>query len=60
MSLFTREVPYLIATILMPGNATESDLKDLLNELQVMESAGNHPNIVNLIGACMDGGTYVA
>ena len=44
----------------MPGNATESDLKDLFNELQVMEPVGTHPNIVNLIGACIDDdGTYV-
>ena len=32
--------------------ATESDLKDLKNELEIMVSAGHHPNLVNLIGAC--------
>jgi len=32
--------------------ATESDFKDLLNELEIMTSVGNHPNLVNLIGAC--------
>ena len=36
----------------MLGTATESDLKDLLNELEIMTSVGNHPNLVNLIGAC--------
>lgn len=33
-------------------SATESDFKDLLNELEIMSSVGNHPNLVNLIGAC--------
>jgi len=36
--------------------ATESDFKDLLNELEIMTSVGNHPNLVNLIGACSVGG----
>ncbi|EDO30817.1 predicted protein, partial [Nematostella vectensis] len=34
--------------------ATESDWKDLLNELDIMVQVGEHPNIVNLIGACSD------
>ncbi|PFX22514.1 Fibroblast growth factor receptor 1 [Stylophora pistillata] len=36
--------------------ATESDLKDLLNELEIMTSVGEHPNLVNLIGACSASG----
>ncbi|KAK3732612.1 hypothetical protein QZH41_016083 [Actinostola sp. cb2023] len=36
--------------------ATESDMKDLLNELDIMVQVGSHPNIVNLIGACAFGG----
>ena len=40
----------------MAGAATESDFKDLLNELEIMNSVGNHPNLINLIGACSKGG----
>ena len=36
--------------------ATESDLKDLKNELEIMDSVGHHPNLVNLIGACSSEG----
>jgi len=36
--------------------ATESDLRDLKNELEIMESVGHHPNLVNLIGACSSEG----
>ena len=36
--------------------ATESDLRDLKNELQIMDSVGHHPNLVNLIGACSSAG----
>ena len=40
----------------LSGTATESDFKDLLNELEIMTSVGQHPNLVNLIGACSHGG----
>ena len=36
--------------------ATESDLRDLKNELEIMDSVGHHPNLVNLIGACSSEG----
>ena len=39
--------------------ATESDLKDLKNELEIMASVGYHPNLVNLIGACSSEGESV-
>lgn len=42
-----------------PGAATEGDFKDLLNELEIMTSVGNHPNLINLIGACSVGGKCV-
>ena len=31
-------------------------MKDLKNELDIMDSAGHHPNLVNLIGACSSEG----
>ena len=42
-------------TFLSDG-ATESDLRDLKNELEIMHSVGHHLNLVNLIGACSSGG----
>ena len=36
--------------------ATESDLKDLKNELEIIDSVGHHPNLINLIGACSNEG----
>lgn len=41
---------------LISDGATESDLKDLLNELEIMATVGHHPNLVNLIGACSSEG----
>lgn len=40
----------------LSDGATESDLKDLKNELEIMDSVGHHPNLVNLLGACSSGG----
>ena len=37
--------------------ATENDRKELFKELRLMANVGNHPNIVNLVGACSRGGT---
>lgn len=40
------------------GTATETDLKDLLNELEIMASVGHHNNVIDLIGVCASGGKY--
>lgn len=40
-------------------NAGEKDRKDLLNELQIMVTVGEHPNIISLIGACTKSGSYL-
>ena len=37
-------------------NATEQEHTDLLSELEVMKTIGKHKNIINLIGACTQGG----
>ena len=36
--------------------ATEDDRKELFKELRLMANVGDHPNIVNLVGACSRGG----
>ena len=40
------------------ANATVLERRDLINELRIMVTVGEHPNIVSLIGACTRGGTY--
>ncbi|KAL9962079.1 hypothetical protein ACROYT_G031149 [Oculina patagonica] len=39
----------------LKANATEKDRRDLINELQIMVTVGEHPNVVSLIGACTRG-----
>ena len=39
---------------LKPG-ADRFDLKDLKSELTMMKEVGQHPNVVNLLGACTIG-----
>ncbi|XP_020619347.1 angiopoietin-1 receptor-like isoform X3 [Orbicella faveolata] len=36
----------------LKANATELERRDLLNELQIMVTVGDHPNVINLFGAC--------
>ena len=37
-------------------DATEQEHTDLVSELEVMKKIGKHKNIINLIGACTQGG----
>ena len=36
--------------------ADNNDKAALLSEIQMLKQAGKHPNIVNLVGACTQGG----
>lgn len=38
----------------LPENATAKNFYDLFKELKLMFQVGQHPNIVNLIGYCID------
>lgn len=43
---------------LPPGtdDATDKDLSDLVSEMEMMKMIGKHKNIINLLGACTQGG----
>ncbi|KAM7429289.1 hypothetical protein ABFA07_019837 [Porites harrisoni] len=38
----------------LKANATEAEKRDLKNELEIMATAGKHPNLVSLLGACTE------
>ncbi|XP_068735074.1 uncharacterized protein [Montipora capricornis] len=44
------------AVKMLKRHGTENELRDLYNELNIMASVGNHPNVVSLIGACSEDG----
>lgn len=44
------------AVKMLKKHGTENELSDLYNELNIMASGGNHPNVVSLIGACSEDG----
>ncbi|KAM7316150.1 hypothetical protein ACRRTK_024830 [Alexandromys fortis] len=41
---------------LNPDDANDQDLLDLVSEMEVMKAIGKHKNIINLLGACTQGG----
>ena len=43
---------------LLKAAATDEEIRDLYNELEIMSSIGSHPNLVNLLGACTKDGLY--
>ncbi|KAJ7382832.1 hypothetical protein OS493_032467 [Desmophyllum pertusum] len=40
-------------------NATEIERRNLINELQINVTVGEHPNVISLIGACTRSGTIL-
>ncbi|KAK3714896.1 hypothetical protein QZH41_010902, partial [Actinostola sp. cb2023] len=42
----------LCAVKMLKSHATQTELSDLANELNIMANVGEHPNIISLIGAC--------
>lgn len=41
---------------LVPDDATDKDLSDLVSEMEMMKMIGKHKNIINLLGACTQDG----
>ncbi|KAM3913095.1 fibroblast growth factor receptor 2 isoform 3-T3 [Leptodactylus fuscus] len=46
-----------VAVKMLKDDATEKDLTDLVSEMEMMKMIGKHKNIINLLGACTQGGT---
>ncbi|XP_073541473.1 fibroblast growth factor receptor 2 isoform X2 [Phyllobates terribilis] len=46
-----------VAVKMLKDDATEKDLADLVSEMEMMKMIGKHKNIINLLGACTQGGT---
>ncbi|XP_072288591.1 fibroblast growth factor receptor 1-A isoform X2 [Eucyclogobius newberryi] len=45
-----------VAVKMLKSDATEKDLSDLISEMEMMKIIGKHKNIINLLGACTQGG----
>ncbi|KXJ23083.1 Fibroblast growth factor receptor 3 [Exaiptasia diaphana] len=57
-----KNMPYssYVAVKMLKEDATEHELADLISEMEVMKTIGQHKNIINLIGACtQDGPLFV-
>lgn len=42
----------------LTDDATDKDLSDLVSEMEMMKMIGKHKNIINLLGACTQDGTF--
>lgn len=48
--------PVTVAVKMLKDDATDEDLSDLVSEMEMMKMIGKHKNIINLLGACTQGG----
>lgn len=46
----------LVAVKTVKESAEERERKDLVQELKVLKSLGQHPNVLSLLGCCTDKG----
>ncbi|XP_065219363.1 fibroblast growth factor receptor 1-like [Planococcus citri] len=46
----------IVAVKMLKDNHTDSDMIDLVSEMEVLKLLGNHPNILRLLGCCSQGG----
>ncbi|XP_065206586.1 fibroblast growth factor receptor 3-like [Planococcus citri] len=49
----------IVAVKMLKDNHTDSDMIDLVSEMEVLKVLGNHPNIVQLLGCCSQGGSLL-
>lgn len=60
MGLRQPGVPTVVAVKMLKEGHTDSEMIDLVSEMDVMKMIGRHINIINLLGACtQDGPLYV-
>ncbi|EPY89311.1 fibroblast growth factor receptor 3 [Camelus ferus] len=52
--------PVTVAVKMLRDDATDKDLSDLVSEMEMMKMIGRHKNIINLLGACTQGGQEAA
>ncbi|KAM9734742.1 LOW QUALITY PROTEIN: fibroblast growth factor receptor 1b, partial [Menidia menidia] len=45
-----------VAVKMLKADASEKDQSDLISEMEMMKMIGKHKNIINLLGACTQGG----
>ncbi|XP_062963460.1 fibroblast growth factor receptor 3 isoform X7 [Cynocephalus volans] len=48
--------PVTVAVKMLKDDASDKDLSDLVSEMEMMKMIGKHKNIINLLGACTQGG----
>ena len=50
-----------VAVKMLKANASESEKRDLIQELHIMKYIGldPHPNVVKLLGCCTEKGVYM-
>ena len=53
--------PTTVAVKMLKANASESEKRDLIQELHIMKYIGldPHPNVVKLLGCCTEKGVYM-
>ncbi|XP_065203167.1 fibroblast growth factor receptor homolog 1-like isoform X2 [Planococcus citri] len=49
----------IVAVKMLKDNHTDSDMIDLVSEMEVLKVLGNHPNILQLLGCCSQGGPLI-
>ncbi|XP_065217053.1 fibroblast growth factor receptor homolog 1-like [Planococcus citri] len=47
----------IVAVKMLKDNSTDSDMIDLVSEMEILKLLGNHPNVLRLLGCCSQGGT---
>ncbi|KAK7807246.1 hypothetical protein U0070_003246, partial [Myodes glareolus] len=50
--------PVTVAVKMLKDDANDQDLLDLVSEMEMMKVIGKHKNIINLLGACTQGGPF--